>query len=861
MRRRGLFVVAVSGGIPLIALLVALATNEASAQHRWPGWLELVRTHPWPSLAVFGTIACLVALVQAWLEREHRANVSVGDLDLVRVADRLAIAVRSEWNDEAARRQLNDPFAMPVRWDPCDPRLVADWPSLTRLASTGPGWPVPQVETWAVDPAGLAGADNELVDVLYRVPTRRLVVLGEPGAGKTMLLVRLVLDLLSRRPSGGAVPFLLPLSSWNPADEGLHSWIVRRLITDHSALAEPAPDGMGVNQAQALVESGLILPVLDGLDEIPDAVRGYAIARINDAMRPGEPLVLAARTAAYRVAVCPPDGVEVRLAGAAGITLRPLDVSAVSDYLKGTAGGPTAAARWDKVLSTFSADSPPPVAQALTTPLMVALVRAIYNPRPGVTLTTIPHQPVELLDPKLYPTLKDVQQYLFDVFIPAAYRSQPGESQPCKWTAKQAERWLVFLARDLECRQNGTTDLAWWKLSGAAPRALDGISVGLVAGLAGALGFPFPMALGFGLISALLVGLVIRKWIHLDQRGLSRGLVGGLLGGLIGALGALAVFGTGVGNTSIGSFIAGGLAFGLAVAPFESFVAGLAGALVGNFVAAFSSHAAIAHGVGEIFGSGAWLMNGLGLGLVAGLAAGLANHDAPARTLRWSPVGFVCGLTSGLIAGFLIWIQVGATYGLVVGLISTIVGGYAGGLFEATSVDLAKAVSPTTVLMGDRATFRSSCLGLGLAIGLSTGLAMAVSPRPDLTNDAPSELQVGLGIGLANLIGVGLAFGFMRASWGTFTLARWWLAVSGRLPWQLMTFLADASDIHRGVLRQVGAVYQFRHVELQRHLARIQQPPPLRSPASGLVVSKLRKVVRLCISHLRSRPESPGRNN
>jgi hypothetical protein len=32
-----------------------------------------------------------------------------------------------------------------------------------------------------------------------------------------------------------------------------------------------------------------------------------------------------------------------------------------------------------------------------------------------------------------------------------------------------------------------------------------------------------------------------------------------------------------------------------------------------------------------------------------------------------------------------------------------------------------------------------------------------------------------------------------------------------------MSFLADAHQ--RGVLRQAGAVYQFRHVELQRRLA------------------------------------------
>jgi hypothetical protein len=69
-----------------------------------------------------------------------------------------------------------------------------------RLATSGAGWPEPPPEgTWAAGADGLAGEDDELADVLARVPTDRLVVLGEPGAGKTMLMVRLVLDLLARR--------------------------------------------------------------------------------------------------------------------------------------------------------------------------------------------------------------------------------------------------------------------------------------------------------------------------------------------------------------------------------------------------------------------------------------------------------------------------------------------------------------------------------------------------------------------------------------------------------------------------------------------------------------------------------------
>ncbi|MGY5126896.1 hypothetical protein [Streptomyces nigrescens] len=44
------------------------------------------------------------------------------------------------------------------------------------------------------------------------------------------------------------------------------------------------------------------------------------------------------------------------------------------------------------------------------------------------------------------------------------------------------------------------------------------------------------------------------------------------------------------------------------------------------------------------------------------------------------------------------------------------------------------------------------------------------------------------------------------------------MSLTGRLPWTVSAFLRDAH--RRGVLRQAGAVYQFRHARLQEHLAR-----------------------------------------
>ena len=78
-------------------------------------------------------------------------------------------------------------------------------------------------------------------------------------------------------------------------------------------------------------------------------------------------------------------------------------------------------------------------------------------------------------------------------------------------------------------------------------------------------------------------------------------------------------------------------------------------------------------------------------------------------------------------------------------------------------------------------------------------------------------LELGLPVALAAALVAGLMLSKSQTAWLSYMLARAWLAFRRQLPWPLMAFLADAH--RRGVLRQAGATYQFRHLELQRRLA------------------------------------------
>lgn len=412
--------------------------------------------------------------------------------------------------------------------------------------------------------------------VLDQVPTGRIVVLGEPGAGKTMLMIRLVLDLIGHRSDGEPVPVLASIASWNPVDQDLREWLAAQLLVDHPGLTDPPPVGrIERTQAAALLADHLILPVLDGLDEIPEQIRGPAIDKINNALRPGERLVVTCRSEQYRDAIRPKGGPELRpVEAAAAIELCPLDLAAAHKYLWHGAPGPETRARWDRLFNRLGKKAP--VREAFTTPLMVSLAHAVYNSSPVESSTTRP-DPFELRNRALTDR-KAVESLLFDAFIPAAYWHDPGG----RWKAQDAEKWLVFLARHLERKVAGP-DLAWWQLRRSMPRAAVGAVV--VAGAA----------------AGVLAGLRIAALL------LTLAVVAGAEAGLAAGAGVVA---------------------GLAA------VAGVAAGVVDG-LAGQSSAEAPAHGVRISAGVGvlaAWLVAVLALGVVlrGGLGIGVVLGGGPA---------------------------------------------------------------------------------------------------------------------------------------------------------------------------------------------------------------------------------------
>jgi hypothetical protein len=122
---------------------------------------------------------------------------------------------------------------------------------------------------------------------------------------------------------------------------------------------------------------------------------------------------------------------------------------------------------------------------------------------------------------------------------------------------------------------------------------------------------------------------------------------------------------------------------------------------------------------------------------------------------------------------------------------------------EGVPGDLEEAASPRAVLARDR----RAALLLMLAAGVAAGYLVGAMAGAGATAGIAAAAGAGVGIGLSA----------RQTAWPSYLLTMGWLALGHRLPRSLMGFLADAHQ--RGVLRQAGAVYQFRHIELQHRLA------------------------------------------
>lgn len=689
--------------VVLLAVLGYLILGSADRLDTGAKWASIMAV-------AFGAVTMVLSMspVRAVVLDEGRDDLAARDL---------ASLVERQWAQEAAVRLLRRPQPLAVRWS------MTECSASPTAEIFGAVAPVPGV--------ALAGEVAELGATFRGIPARRLVVVGAPGSGKTASALLLTLDLLASRRPEEPVPVLLSVSSWNPR-EHLESWLARRLAEEYPTLTDHRR--YGETALPRLIRAGRVLPVLDGLDEMPPSCRPAAICALNTAMA-GRPVVVTCRDDTYSEAVA---GAGAPLDGAAVVALEPITAAAAAAYLPaGQVNGPR---RWAQVITALREHPDGPLAQALSTPLMVSLARTVYA---APTM-----DPTNLTDPAQFPSRAAIQAHLLDRYIPTVYAASVTQADPLlartpRYDAGLARSWLTLLAARLPDSPAG--DLAWWQL----PRCV--VRWRLIAGL-------------------------------------TAGVCGGLAAGFAAAMTTALVAGPGWGLFS-----------GLAAGIYMSLFCGLA-YRTDRLASPIGRPRQMRVRVRTLLSpTQASLIRGAQCAMVVGLQAGLF-------------FGLALGFRQGLDAG----IRHGIAVALLVGLLAGVVECLAQNLTSLTGEP--DWVSPRSSLAGDRtATLLHACVGF-LIFGLSAGLMVGflAGPRSGLT----AGLITGACCALIGAVFTGFPPDRMPAAglqWVPFTIARTWLAIRRHTPLHLLQFLEDAHD--RGVLRQAGAVYQFRHAQVREHLA------------------------------------------
>ncbi|MEU4228402.1 NACHT domain-containing protein [Nonomuraea sp. NPDC026600] len=698
------------------------------------------------AVAVAATIGALVT----WVKNSPTRHIPTHtDAD---VADMLAGLVERQWKDEARHRLLDDPQPIPVHWQlSTDERLISR-----------PHLVPPEAEP---DFTGRSDNIKALADAFRALARRRLVITGKAGMGKTTLAVQLLLHLLASRKAdkdaaGEAgngevvpVPVLLPVSGWDTdAYPLLHDWLAVRLVQDYPALAAPEFGPA----AAILAHDGHILPILDGLDEIPQRAGARVINALNTSLTARDQLILTSRTAEFAAAVT-----QTRRPLTAAVVIIPqrLTPQEAATYLRKCLPA-TPSAAWETVLTALTAKGAPAgLTEIAETPLGLWLIRTVYLAPDASDAGDSAASPSPLgSDPAVLvgPLGRDpaaLRSHLFDQLIPALIDTRRPSNEPARhflprrhYDPVQVARWLGYIAHHLHHLnrrkrqgqsdrpdrpdETATRELDWSRLHVLVPLRKIRVAVGVCAG--SVFGF------GFGVEFTLATGLALM---------IVCGVLGGLLFGLSEELDPEPTYANLRLRGRFGRFA-------------DEFVLALKLTAVVGIVIAFA--------VAFIVGLAAALIVVVVYPIVTGLAFGYTGLiTEPSSTDRPSTPSST--LTGDLKMTGAHTLAVGLTVGITFGL-----------------------------TFGPAAGF-GAAIAFGLTGGLGTSLKVHVSKPWDITVKVPFGFR---GLGTAGV------------TYLTTTVLLW---AGRRLPLRLMRFLDDAHRL--GLLRTIGPAYQFRHAALQDHLS------------------------------------------
>jgi eukaryotic-like serine/threonine-protein kinase len=616
-----------------------------------------------------------------------------------------------------------------------------------------------------------AALDDREVSAIYDA-TGLLLILGEPGSGKTTTLLDLARTLLERARNDikERVPIVLNLSSWNKG-QGLTEWMSGELSEKYRVPRKIA---------RSWIQRNHLLPLLDGLDEVETDIQPDCVAAINEFIDESNPsgLVVCCRLNEYRWL---PE--RLKLNGA--IRLEPLSEDEVARYL--VSGGPQLRALREAV-------NRDPVLQELAqTPLMLSIMSLASQGTGGNELAKQSGDSPE-----------ERRKQIFHLYVEQMFQRKGRAS--LVFPKEKTIGWLSWLAGKMRKHSQSEflveglqpTWLGPWDERGGYASAVA-LSLAAIFALICALTGRLIGVLTGGPIDGLIWGLIVGLIVGLSnglRLGLGTGLLSGPMFGLISGL----IVGVIVGPIC-------GLSYGLSNGLTVGLVSGLLSGLVSGLILGPISGVKV-----RCFGLISGLIVGVIVGPICGLSYGLSNGLT---------VGLVSGLLSGLVSG------------LILGPVSRTVLPffvYADSLFSLRSISAEEILENLKLL--ENLSWRvqhdhvapPDCVQAGKAfpnqgIKLSLKNSLVVFVVIGLLGWLLGGLMFGLGYGLIAGLGDGLSAGLILGLY--FALGRGGSAVimhyalrlilwrKGYTPFNFVKFLDQCARLI--LLKKAGGGYIFIH--------------------------------------------------
>jgi eukaryotic-like serine/threonine-protein kinase len=593
-----------------------------------------------------------------------------------------------------------------------------------------------------------------------------LLILGAPGAGKTTTLLHLARSLLQRAEADAhmAMPIIFHLSSWATQSLPISQWLVQEL-----RLRYQVPRRM----AEGWVSEGLVLPLLDGLDEVVAEQRAACVAAINQFR---EEHWLLGTVVCSRISDYATLGVRLHLRGA--VVVQPLSSEQIAAYVQ-QGGEQLAAVRRllaeDRLLHELA-----------NTPLMLSIIVMAYH---GAPTTTVPR--LSSLDAR--------RRHLFATYTQRMLVRRTQQRYPPKQTMSS----LIWLARAMIQRSQSVfliEDLQpSWLDEQARQRyvaivlLIISLLVGLVSGISN------------GIASAVLGG----------SPNILVGLLVGVAGGLLSGLLAWLVVWPGE------RLLRSNERWGDLAQPrwWQGLLRGLPLALAMGLVVVLTVGVGYSPGEGLAFGT---------ITMVASLLfLALMRQTGPIHLVegyRWSLArawhgllpGAVLGAAVGLGLGISYWATAGLASGLVLLLGSMFVFGLTSQGLEQTSVP-------------NQGIWRTGrhALSIGLAVGLIATCVHGIVNG--MSQGQAYGLAVGITAGLNDMILGGIITGGIACI--RHVVVRLLLWRKGVMPWHYARFLDYAAELL--FLQKTGGSYIFTHRLLMEYFAGLQPEAERAEPAKA----------------------------